>query len=221
MVGRRNRGDWVIQPETWKDSTNDPAQMYYVPIGNIFGFPLTVSTDWYNTAGDQMERYREMEMTEKAVCTRGDIWLHLVPQPQESWQAVLGTQFSTVVVLRITRWTQTPNDQNEVMSPTFVDFREAAFANDEYVWQRQTHFTNLTVYDSVSVSTNRIGPLNIVRQIPVMARYQRRLGGLDNMYLFVQWSVFHGAPAWNYEEPYTLPQARLAVTPYLRTFVTG
>lgn len=221
MAGQsRQSGDWVIQPETWTEPRSDPTDVYYINTGEVFVAPLTVSGDWYNTAGDQMERYREMEQSEVAVATRGDIWLHWVPQPEGTWLTALAQSVSSVCIARITRWKNDSQDQNDTLLPTVFSLREAAEANDPYVWQQMRHFTNVRVYDPVTVTSSVVNGPSLVQHIPVNARYKRKLEGQDNMVVMVEWGVFHLTQAWDMAQPYTTPtEWRLAITPYLRTFI--
>lgn len=226
MAGRQSRtnGDWVIQPESWRGPALDPSNLYTLSPYSILSVPLTVSGDWYNSAGDQMERYREMEFSEKAVAIRGDLFLHLVPGPESTWDRILTASWTYLVMARITRWKVAADDQNDTLSPTTWDLRQAFNANDTYVWQQCTHFTN--VYDPTWFTTHQLGFPRFVQQMKVNARYQRRLEGQDNMILLVAYGIFHTDAAWLgwMEDPYlTEPNGAtptLVVTPYLRTYIT-
>lgn len=221
MAGQRSvgSGDWVIQPETWRSQQTTTAGMFYVNNGSVLVTPLTVSGDWYNSAGDQMERFREMEFQEKAVQVRGDIWLHLVPRQGGTFLEMVNTTFSFLVILRITRWKSEADDQNDMLINLTYDMRRPQNANDIYVWQRMVTFTN--VYEEgIWTGVNRIKPANLVYNIPVMAKFQRVLTGQDNMWLMVQFVPFHTTPAWDMATPYdSAINHRLVVTPYLRTYL--
>lgn len=222
MAGQRSggNGDWVIQPETWRRQATIADEMFYVENGSVLVTPLTVSGDWYNSAGDQMERFREMEFTEKAVATRGDIFLHLIPTDEAPWEQLVDQTFSMMVILRITRWKSEADDQNDMLVNLTYDMRRPQNANDPYVWQRIVHFTN--IYEQNVSGTSRIAVLNPVRQVPVQISYQRLLTGQDNMWLMVQFVPFHLTAAWNQGTPYSSSvNARICVTPYLRTYLTG
>jgi len=214
-----SRGDWVVQPETWFPPQTEADQMYYMSNGEGWGLPLTVGAEWLDSAGDLQERFRELQSAEMAVATRGDIFFHLVPLDGETWEALLTRPFTFSVIARITRWTQTPGVQANPEVPLDWDLRAPDYANDQYVWQQMVEFTN--VYDDTLFANHRVQPTRLTAHMRVNARYKRTIKGQDNMYLFTHMANFHSTTAWNWQVPFSNPQGRIAVTPRLRTFLTG
>lgn len=185
-------GDWVIQPETWEAPTDGA---YLLEPGQQFYAPLTVTDYSVETqVGIQtgLERYREKDDSYTAAATRGDVHLTLTPlSPDDSWGSVYTESFLTVAIIRITRMMQAPNNFPFPLVSLFnpPDLREAATANDAYVWQQMVTWMNVS--SSSWGEITRYQTTSLHRHVRVNARYLRRIGGVESMYLNVQYGVMY------------------------------
>lgn len=218
---RSGKADWVVQPESWEYPDVDewimtPGQSVLIPL-TVSNFPITDGVTSYDA-----ERYREPELSNTALSTRGDVMLSLVPRLNYSWADLLSESYLVAVWMRIVRYASSPTDP---LVPYWglgnpPELRAAPTANESYVWSRMVLFSNIyTETWSTGQSTRLISRLNA--HVPVIAKYQRSIDGLENMWLQIQYGVMYSGGTFVHDSgAYTIPNRQYCVVrSYLRTLV--
>jgi len=215
----RRQADWVVQDETWQSRDNAllGGSQPLLTVNTYIDLPLTVSD--YEPYGTlvPMERYREKESASRtAIAVRGHIHWQLQPRIGVAYTTDLFSRtWRLMWQMRIRTWPSNPLTHYEAAFASNYGLDQPHTANESFVWHKERILINIASDDwtgTPAVRTPHFGT------VPVVARFRRRLEGLENLWLTVGWVLMADAALGHYEvTPANLPQ--LAYKPMLRTLV--